>query len=125
MKLQMAYANVSVTDIEKAATFYPDVLGWTLRRRDEGFGDSQFDAGPITLGVAVVKPEADNFAELVGGRTGIAFGAEEIDSVFEELKHNGVHFAMEPADQPWGGRLALCADPDGNGFYLDQITGNH
>ena len=32
---------------------------------------------------------------------------------------------MEPADQPWGGRLALFADPDGNVFYLDQITGDH
>ena len=73
-------------DIESAVTFYQDVLGLTLRRRDEGFGYAQFDAGPIPLGVAVVNTEADNFAELVGGHTGIAFGTEEIDPVFEELK---------------------------------------
>lgn len=125
MKLQVAYANVYVTNIERAVTFYQDVLGLTLRRRDDGFGYAQFDGGPISLGVPVVKPDADNFTELVGGHTGIAFGTEEIDLVFEELKQKEVRFPMEPADQPWGGRLALFADPDGNVFYLDQIRGDH
>jgi predicted enzyme related to lactoylglutathione lyase len=29
---------------------------------------------------------------------------------------------MEPTRQPWGGYMALLEDPDGNRFYLDQVS---
>jgi predicted enzyme related to lactoylglutathione lyase len=29
---------------------------------------------------------------------------------------------MPPKEQPWGGLMALFTDPDGNVFYLDQIS---
>ncbi len=32
---------------------------------------------------------------------------------------------MAPQKQPWGGFMALFADPDGNVFYLDQIDAAH
>jgi predicted enzyme related to lactoylglutathione lyase len=28
---------------------------------------------------------------------------------------------MSPSKQPWGGYMALFADPDGNIFYLDSV----
>jgi len=29
---------------------------------------------------------------------------------------------MPPTRQPWGGVMALVADPDGNVFYVDQAA---
>jgi len=29
---------------------------------------------------------------------------------------------MKPSKQPWGGFMAMFADPDGNTFYLDEIA---
>ena len=30
-----------------------------------------------------------------------------------------------PAREPWGGYMAVFADPDGNTYYLDQIDPQH
>ena len=35
-----------------------------------------------------------------------------------------VRFTMPPSKQPWGGYMALFADPDGNIFYLDSVEAN-
>ena len=44
---------------------------------------------------------------------------KDIDAAYEALAAKGVAFDMVPTDQPWGGRLALFRDPDGNVHYLD------
>jgi uncharacterized glyoxalase superfamily protein PhnB len=46
----------------------------------------------------------------------------DIDAAYTELSAKGVRFPMVPSDQPWGGRLALFADPDGNVLYLDRLA---
>jgi lactoylglutathione lyase len=40
--------------------------------------------------------------------------AEHCDAAVEHLRANGVRVLAEPADQPWGERMAEVADPDGN-----------
>ena len=43
-----------------------------------------------------------------------------------ELAAKGVTFTMAPEKQPWGGFMAMFADPDGNVFYLDEVAaGQH
>ena len=32
-----------------------------------------------------------------------------------------MRFTAAPERQPWGGFMALFADPDGNVFYLDEL----
>ena len=125
MKLKIGYANIYVSDIERAVRFYRDILGLKLLMRDDSFGYASFDGVTIRIGISVVRPGADNFTELVGGQTGIAFTAPAIDPIFSALRNQGVQFPLEPADQPWGGRLALFSDPDGNVFYLDQVAEDH
>jgi lactoylglutathione lyase len=36
------------------------------------------------------------------------------DATVEHLRGHGVPVLAEPADQPWGERMAEVADPDGN-----------
>ena len=37
----------------------------------------------------------------------------------------GVAFPKPPERQPWGGFMALFADPDGNTYYLDEVSAAH
>lgn len=44
--------------------------------------------------------------------------ADDVDAAVAELQEAGVRVIAEPADQPWGERVASVADPDG---YLVHI----
>jgi uncharacterized protein len=47
----------------------------------------------------------------VGGRDGV-------DSAVATAVHAGGRSVSEPTDQPWGGRSAVIADPEGNQWEL-------
>ena len=117
--MEIRYANVFVSDLARAVVFYRDVLGLPCTESDESFGYASFDAGPTRLGVAVVGEEQ---AELLERHTGIGFMVEDLEAEHRRLAEAGVVFPMPPERQPWGGFMALFADPDGNVFYLDSLA---
>ena len=43
-----------------------------------------------------------------------------VDELVEELRADGVPVLREPADMPWGERVAYVTDPDGNPVALAQ-----
>jgi lactoylglutathione lyase len=45
---------------------------------------------------------------------------DEIDRLVEELRADGVTVLREPADMPWGERVAYVTDPDGNPVALAE-----
>ena len=51
---RIAYANVFVTDLERACEFYEQVFGFTLESKDADHGYAALAAGPIRLGLAQV-----------------------------------------------------------------------
>lgn len=114
------YANVFVHDLERATRFYAGTLGLKLRHADAEHGYASFDAGPVGLGIAAVPAGAPE-AGLVGRHTGIGLGVPDLEDAHRELLERGVRFTQPPQRQPWGGYLALFADPDGNVFYLDEL----
>jgi predicted enzyme related to lactoylglutathione lyase len=120
-KLQLWYANVFVSDLKRAVEFYQSTLGLPLRFQEEQFGYASFTPEGIRLGIARVDPNAAESAGLVGRHTGIGWGVADLNAAYEDLKAKGVQFTMVPTKQPWGGFMAMFADPDGNVFYLDQL----
>jgi lactoylglutathione lyase len=40
--------------------------------------------------------------------------ADDCDAAVDHLRGHGVPVVAEPADQPWGERMAEVTDPDGN-----------
>lgn len=122
-ELTISYVNVYVSDLDKAASFYRDTLGLTPTIEDASFGYLGFAAGSVRLGVARVDPESEQ-ADLIGRHTGVGFAASDVSKTAAELGALGVNFTMPPSKQPWGGFMAMFSDPDGNVYYLDQLSGS-
>ena len=118
MKPRIGYINLHVQDVEREVAFFRDVVGLELLYNDEAFNYARFDAG---VGFAVnsgghPKPEDAPFIDRLSG---IGFVVEDVDAAHAEMKARGARFTMEPSRQPWGGYMAMFADPEGNLFYLD------
>jgi predicted enzyme related to lactoylglutathione lyase len=120
--MEISYVNVFVSDMAKSAAFYESVLGLEKRFADEGHGYASFVAGSVTLGLAVA---GDEQRSLVGRHTGIGFAVDDLVEAHKRLVAGGVDFTQPPERYPWGGVMALFADPDGNIYYLDEVSAAH
>lgn len=120
-KLEIAYVNLYVTDLKRSVEFFEKTLGLGLQFESTDFGYASLDAGPVRMGLAQIDVEDEEQRALIGRQTGVGFGVRDLVAAHAELESNGVDFPMKPAKQPWGGFMALFADPDGNSFYLDEL----
>jgi MOSC domain-containing protein YiiM/catechol 2,3-dioxygenase-like lactoylglutathione lyase family enzyme len=120
-RMELAYVNVYVTDLERSVRFFEKTLGLALQFSDARFGYASLDAGPVRIGLARIDPEDPESRALVGRQTGVGFAVPDLKASHADLARRGVAFPMEPAVQPWGAMMALFSDPDGNVFYLDQL----
>ena len=120
--MQIAYVNVFVSNLDAAVEFYEQTLGLQLENADGGHGYASFSTGTVRLGLAVAGPDQ---AELVGRHTGVGLAVEDLEAEHARLSGKGVVFTVAPTRQPWGGFMALFADPDGNVFYLDEVAAAH
>ena len=113
-EMRVAYVNVAVSDLDRAVAFFRDRVGLALKFSDADFGYAEFDTPGA--GFAVVRDP-----ERAGRHTGIGFAVEDLDVAHARLTEAGVEFTRPPTREPWGGYMAMFADPDGNTFYLDQV----
>jgi catechol 2,3-dioxygenase-like lactoylglutathione lyase family enzyme len=115
--------SVPVSDQEQAKTFYADVLGFTCEM-DSGFNDGSMRwvmLRPPGGGTAITL--VNWFDEMKPGwLRGTVLGCDDIESTWAALKERGVTFNEDKiADAPWGRSLTF-ADPDGNGWVLQQTN---
>jgi len=115
MDCRIGYVTVGVRDLERSLAFYRDVLGFSLMYSAPEFSYASFDVGGIRFAIAASAD--DSFS---GRHTGIGLMVADVDASHADLAAKGVGFTMEPSKQPWGGYMAMFADPDGNTFYLDS-----
>ena len=54
------------------------------------------------------------YRDLLGGVFSVWVYASDCDAAVELLRSAGTPVLEEPADQPWGERVAKVGDPDGN-----------
>jgi predicted enzyme related to lactoylglutathione lyase len=76
----------------------------------------------VRLGLALPGPDQ---RDLIGRHTGIGLAVSDLKAEHLRLAELGVKFSMEPTKQPWGGFMALVADPDENLLYLDEVSAAH
>ena len=100
--MHIAYVNVFVSDLVRAVGFYVTVLGLDIQYQSPEHGYASLTSRGLRVGLAVPGPDQQ---DLVGRHTGLGFAVADLAS-----------------EQRWGGFMALFTDPDGNVFYLDQIS---
>jgi lactoylglutathione lyase len=115
MLLRIWDVTLTVSDLGRAVDFYENVLGLSLKfyYPDNYAG---FDCGGVEIGLAPGTPSGEQ-----DGIPCVDFLVREIEEVYHTLFERGVRFTKEPHDTPWGGRIALLVDPDGNRLQLVQI----
>ena len=114
---------VVTTDVEKAAKFYTEVLGFKERGRLEtahsgtiifiALGGTELEL--FGGGEIAPRPEGRKV-----GYTHIALTVDGIDGDYDRISKQGVEFSMKPTTVESGMRIAFFADPDGNTLELVQ-----
>lgn len=125
MKLSFPdYVVLIVEDLDRALSFYTDVLGLQLGHRSGDYAQLKTGATRLafytreamakTLGFSL-KPPSD-------GTPGfeIGFKVEDLDAAFLEIVQKGARAAVHPTTRPWGQRTAYVRDPDGHLIELVQ-----
>ncbi|MCK9520277.1 MAG: VOC family protein [Dehalococcoidia bacterium] len=105
-----------MSDLDRAAAFYRDVLGLELLTMVPEFNWAEFgtEVPGFTIGMGV-NPENPS-----GGGSGINFGVTDLDAAKAALEQRGVSFTGEDLEVPGQVRIAEFSDPDGNGLFLVQ-----
>jgi len=109
-----AFPILTVSDLRGALAFYGDLLGGRQTYRFPEEGEPVFVTVELGGGLLGLAEDAD--LAPAGGRSRIELCAyvEDCDVAVAVMRETGVTILDEPADQPWGERLARVADPDGN-----------
>lgn len=107
-----------------ALAFYRDLLGGTVTYQFPPDGEPGYVAieiGGSHLGIGA----SDEQGRAMTGEQPADFRwislwvyADDCDAAVERLRTAGVRIVDEPADQPWGERMARVEDPDGNWVYV-------
>ncbi|MBO9669244.1 MAG: VOC family protein [Sphingobium sp.] len=119
MDMRIGYVIVGVKDLEKGVAFYRDIMGFKLQFVEPQFHFASFEVGGQRFSLAAGGGDTHGSGDR---NTGIGFVVDDLDTVHAALAAKGVHFTMAPSKQPWGGYMAMFADPDGNIFYLDSAA---
>jgi len=120
MKLELI--AVPVSDVDRAKAFYVDKAGFNADHDHTVSDELRFvqltppgSACSITIGTGITQRSEPGSIE------NLQLVVEDIDAARAELAERGVDVSPVQ-DFPWG-RFVFFADPDGNGWAVQQIQG--
>jgi lactoylglutathione lyase len=107
-------------DMPRALGFYRDLLEGEIDFQfppegDPGYVGMNIGGGHLGIGLS---PDAE--AGPGRQRFSLWVYADSCDEAVERLRGGGATVTEEPADQPWGERVARVLDPDGNEVIVGQ-----
>jgi len=117
MKIKaIGFVAIPVTDINRARSFYEEVLG--LKASGEMMQGRwiEYDVGDDTLAIANVS---DTWTPSDQG-TGAALEVENFDDAIKRLNDRHVRFATDPFETPCC-HMAVIQDPDGNKLIIHKL----
>ena len=119
---ERAFPVVYARDVSRTAAFY-ETLGFERHFQLPAEGAPGYVGlrrASSELAVVASTWPGEQYGAAVGD--GVRFElfvyVEDVDELVERLRRAGVAVLREPADMPWGERVAAVADPDGNPVSL-------
>jgi lactoylglutathione lyase len=121
---RLGYAILFVSDLDRAVSFYREVIGIPLRFRAEAYAEfategAKFALFPRSELPALIGLEAPS-DRVPWPQAEVAFFVEDVDAEHVRLRAAGVSVLAPPTDRPWGERTVHVADPDGNVVELTR-----
>lgn len=111
------YTTHSVEDMKR---FYAETLGFVDTTHDPRFDYLLVRTGPgVSLGFMPPMPGPPEQWR-PPREPAIYLHVVDVDRAHRELRARGVTFQQEPADMPWGHRVAILRDPEGRQVFLAQ-----
>jgi uncharacterized protein len=121
---EFAWVNLLTTDVDAAARFYGDLIGWEFEpapgppEETGGFGFFTYN-GKQVAGGGSVRQEGQPPAWLSHVKT------SDADAAAQKVKDAGGTVIVEPFEILGGaGRMAVCQDPEGAVFSVFQPGGH-
>jgi catechol 2,3-dioxygenase-like lactoylglutathione lyase family enzyme len=107
---------VNVPDVDRAASFYRDLLG--MQQVFEHHGRIGLQCGEARI---LLHPtEESSRGGAAPWNVELYLQVDDVDQAVDELRKEGVGVLAEPTDEPWGERDAGVLSPDGYPVYLTQ-----
>ena len=108
-----------VADLDRAAAFYGETLGFELKRRDIGFAEFQtkgvglalWEVSDVTQALALEETPRQGLSVIVAVRVETA---DAVAALHDALVSKGVPVVQAPTTHPWNARTTYFSDPDGN-----------
>lgn len=121
VSVSQLFPIVATVDLSRALGFYRDLLGGTVAYEFPGpdgeVAYAGIDLGGSHLGIGYTP----NLPVASAPRPiSLWVYVDDCDAAVATLMAAGVTVTEEPADQPWGERVARVLDPDGNEVILGQ-----
>ena len=105
MNAKLTYVIEFVADMDRAVSFYRDVIELTLKFQSPGW--SEFGTGETTL---ALHPASDKDP---AGKLEIGIAVPNLQQFYKDMSDKGVKFTMPPTKQDFGGTLAQFVDSEG------------
>jgi predicted enzyme related to lactoylglutathione lyase len=115
MLRHVKFANLPVSDQDRALAFWRDRVGLTVATDEAyGVGGRWIELEIPGAGTRILFTRRPD--EAPSEQPDLILVCDDVDASFRELAGKGVAFTQEPADAPWrpGERYALFRDSEGN-----------
>lgn len=123
MAVDDVFPIVTSAELERLLPFYTDVLGGEQVYQFPPDGPPAYVS--LRFGEAALGLGHDPALERAGGTAAISLWlyVDDCQATVDRIRAAGGRITEEPADQPWGERVAHAEDPDGNHLILGQRAG--
>ena len=123
MDARLSLVTLGVADLDRAVTFYRDILGWAPDQVLDDVAFFDLDGTVLALWLhASLAAELDTTPDVPAYRA-VALAhnlpsREAVDAVIADLRAKGAPIVHEPAPTDWGGYSAYLEDPDGHRWEI-------
>ena len=119
--------ELAVDGMDTAESFYCDLLGFEVARRDVGF--LVLSRGEVELMLSSWHDETDAVGKTLGDDRGagieIVLVTSNVESLYETLKDGDARIVMDLQERPWQARDLHVLDPFGYHWRISSPRGLH